>query len=58
LDELEQIKQMAAQVLTGNDLYLVDVELKGSTGNRVIWIYVESGKEMSHWTGALKSAVK
>jgi ribosome maturation factor RimP len=44
LDELEQIKQIASQVLTDNDLYLVDVELKGSTGNRVIWIYLESEK--------------
>ena len=42
LDELDQIKDIAAQVLEDNDLYLVDVELKGSTGNRVIWIYVES----------------
>ena len=42
LDELEQIKDIAAQVLEDNDLYLVDVELKGSTGNRIIWIYVES----------------
>ncbi len=42
LDELEQIKDIAAQVLQDNDLYLVDVELKGSAGNRVIWIYVES----------------
>ena len=42
LDELDQVKEIAAQVLSDNDLYLVDVELKGSTGNRVIWIYVES----------------
>ncbi len=42
MDELEQIKDIAAQVLQDNDLYLVDVELKGSAGNRVIWIYVES----------------
>jgi len=42
LDELDQIKDIAAQVLEDNDLYLVDVELKGATGNRVIWIYVES----------------
>ena len=42
MDELEQIKEIAAQVLADNDLYLVDVELKGSTGNRIIWVYVES----------------
>ncbi len=42
MDELDQVKEIAAQVLSDNDLYLVDVELKGSTGNRVIWIYVES----------------
>jgi ribosome maturation factor RimP len=44
LDELDQVKELAAQVLSGDDLYLVDVELKGSTGNRMIWIFVESGK--------------
>ena len=44
MDELDQIKEIATQVLADNDLYLVDVELKGSTGNRVIWVYLESEK--------------
>ncbi len=44
MDELEQIGTIAEQVIQDNDLYLVDIELKGSPGNRMIWIYVESEK--------------
>ncbi len=45
MEELELIHTTAEQVLQDHDdMYLVDVELKGSTGNRVVWIYVESDK--------------
>ncbi len=42
MDELELIKTIAGQVLQDHDMFLVDVELKGSTGNSMIWIYIES----------------
>ena len=42
MEELTEIKTLTEQVLEGLDLYLVDVELKGSQGNRVIWIFLES----------------
>ncbi|MDI6400869.1 ribosome maturation factor [Balneolaceae bacterium ANBcel3] len=35
---------MAEQVLTGTDLYLVEAELKGSSSNYSIWIYLEAEK--------------
>jgi len=42
VQEQEEINALAEQVLEGSDLFLVEAELKGSTGNRTIWIYVES----------------
>ncbi|MFO8028810.1 MAG: ribosome maturation factor RimP [Cyclonatronaceae bacterium] len=42
MDDLEQITDIAGKVLQDSDMYLVDVELKGSPGNRMIWIYLES----------------
>ncbi len=45
MEELELINTTAEKVLQDHDdMYLVDVELKGSPGNRVIWIYIESDK--------------
>ncbi|MEX0679980.1 MAG: hypothetical protein WD097_01245 [Balneolales bacterium] len=44
MEEREQIQKLAEQVLKGDDLFLVEVELKGSAGNRVIWVYIESDK--------------
>ena len=45
MDELEQIKTIAGQVLQDHEeMYLVDVDLKGSTGNRMVWVYIESEK--------------
>lgn len=45
MEEQEEINALADQVLQDSDLFRVDTELKGSAGNRVIWIYVESENE-------------
>lgn len=42
MEEQDEIYAFAEQVLQNDDLFLVDIELKGSAGNRVIWVYVES----------------
>ncbi|MDG5766633.1 hypothetical protein QA596_04070 [Balneolales bacterium ANBcel1] len=40
--ELEEINALAEQVLEDSDLFLVETELRGSAGNRVISLFVES----------------
>ena len=44
MQEQEQVQSIAEQVLQDKDLYLVDIELKGSQGSRIIWIYVDAVK--------------
>lgn len=44
MQEQEQVQSIVEQVLQDKDLYLVDIELKGSQANRIIWIYVEAEK--------------
>lgn len=38
------VYSLAEQMLADDDLYLVDVELKGSDANRIVWVYAESDK--------------
>lgn len=42
MEEHNEIKSLTEQVLQNFDLFLVDIELKGSQGNRIVWIFVES----------------
>lgn len=44
MQEQEQVQSILEQVLQDKDLYLVDIELKGTQGSRIIWIYVEAEK--------------
>lgn len=43
-DQLEQLKSIVGQQLDGEELYLVDIELKGDQRNRIVWVYVESAE--------------
>ena len=42
MQEQEEIVSLAEQVLENSDLFLVDTELKGSVGNRMVSIFVDS----------------
>ena len=44
VEEEKEVQTLAKQVLQSDGLFLLDVELKGSQGNRMVWIYVESEK--------------
>jgi len=42
LDHSVTIKALASQVVEGSQNYVVDVEIKGSMGNPLIWIYLDA----------------
>lgn len=42
MEEQEQIITLTEDILRGQPLYLVEVELKGSKENRMIWVYIDS----------------
>ncbi len=44
MEEQEQVIALAEQVLQDHELFLVDVELKGTEDKRIIWVYLESEK--------------
>ncbi|HXW16415.1 MAG TPA: ribosome maturation factor RimP [Terriglobia bacterium] len=46
--DLETIREMAERVATSEGLYLVDVELKGSSANQLLRVYIDKATGVSH----------
>lgn len=53
--DVEKIRGMAERVATSEGLHLVDVELKGSSSNQLLRVYIDKAGGVSHADCALVS---
>lgn len=44
----EQVRRFTEEVIVGTDYFLVDVEVRGHEGTRVVEVYVDSESELGH----------
>lgn len=44
----DRISGLTEEVITGTDYFLVDVEVRGHKGTRVVEVYIDSEEEMGH----------